>query len=421
MRLKLLLAVWVCTITAYAQETYRFDFTGNPRKGYIGVDASTVYNDTLGYGFDFGQLPSSDGKKPFFFSVNVPDGNYKVTVKLGSSVSAGETTVRAESRRLFIEREKTDAGKFKKETFIVNKRNTRISDTERVRIKPREKKKLNWDNKLTLEFNGPAPRVAEVVIEPTRKPITVFLCGNSTVVDQDNEPWGSWGQMIPRFFTEKVAVANYAESGESANTFLAAHRFDKALTQMRKGDYVFVEFGHNDQKQKGKGKGPWTSFYDSLKEYIVKTREKGATIVFVTPTQRRSFGDDGKIKDTHGEYPAAMRKLAEEEGVPVIELNEMTRTLYETLGVEESRRAFVQYPANTFPGQTKALEDNTHFNPYGAYQIAKCILQGIKDKKLGLARYIKDFEGYDPAHPDDVNTFVWDLSPFTEIEKPDGN
>ena len=421
MRLKLLLAVWVCTITAYAQETYRFDFTENPRKGYIGVDASTVYNDTLGYGFDFGQLPSSDGKKPFFFSVNVPDGNYKVTVKLGSPVSAGETTVRAESRRLFIEREKTDAGKFKKETFIVNKRNTRISDTERVRIKHREKKKLNWDNKLTLEFNGPEPRVAEVVIEPTRKPITVFLCGNSTVVDQDNEPWGSWGQMIPRFFTEKVAVANYAESGESANTFLAAHRFDKALTQMKKGDYVFVEFGHNDQKQKGKGKGPWTSFYDSLKEYIVKTREKGATIVFVTPTQRRSFGDDGKIKDTHGEYPAAMRKLAEEEGVPVIELNEMTRTLYETLGVEESRRAFVQYPANTFPGQTKALEDNTHFNPYGAYQIAKCILQGIKDKKLGLARYIKDFEGYDPAHPDDVNTFVWDLSPFTEIEKPDGN
>ena len=80
--------------------------------------------------------------KTFFFSVNVPDGNYKVTVKLGSSVSAGETTVRAESRRLFIEREKTDAGKFKKETFIVNKRNTRISDTERVRIKPREKKNL---------------------------------------------------------------------------------------------------------------------------------------------------------------------------------------------------------------------------------------------------------------------------------------
>ena len=421
MKLKIVMAALLCATAAYAQEVYRFDFTGKHRRGYVTVDASKVYDDVSGYGFDFGQHPQSDGKSPFFFSVKVPDGNYKVTVKLGSENSAGETTVRAESRRLFIEREKTAAGKFKKETFIVNKRNTHIADGVKVRIKPREKKKLNWDDKLTLEFNGPAPRVAEVVIEPTHKPITVFLCGNSTVVDQDNEPWGSWGQMIPRFFTDKVCIANYAESGESANTFLAARRFEKALTQMKKGDYVFVEFGHNDQKQKGKGKGPWSSFYDSLKEYIVKAREKGATIVFVTPTQRRSFGDDGKIKDTHGEYPAAMRKLAEEEGVPVIELNEMTRTLYETLGVEKSRGAFVQYPANTSPGQTKAREDNTHFNPYGAYQIAKCVLQGIKEHKLGLARYIKDFKGYDPARPDDVDAFVWDLSTFTEIEKTDGS
>lgn len=421
MKLKIVMAALLCATAAYAQEVYRFDFTGKHRRGYVTVDASKVYDDVSGYGFDFGQHPQSDGKSPFFFSVKVPDGNYKVTVKLGAESSAGETTVRAESRRLFIEREKTAAGEFKKETFIVNKRSTYIADGVRVRIKPREKKKLNWDDKLTLEFNGPAPRVAEVVIEPTHKAITVFLCGNSTVVDQDNEPWGSWGQMIPRFFTDKVCIANYAESGESANTFLAARRFEKALTQMKKGDYVFVEFGHNDQKQKGKGKGPWSSFYDSLKEYIVKAREKGATIVFVTPTQRRSFGDDGKIKDTHGEYPAAMRKLAEEEGVLVIELNEMTRTLYEALGVEKSRRAFVQYPANTFPGQTKALEDNTHFNPYGAYQIAKCVLQGIKDNKLKLARYIKDFKEYNPARPDNVDAFVWDLSPFTEIEKPDGN
>ncbi|MCD7711118.1 MAG: rhamnogalacturonan acetylesterase [Porphyromonadaceae bacterium] len=411
----------LCTTAIYAQKSYRFDFTGTPSKGYIGVEATQAYNDTLGYGFDLDQFPSADGKSPFFFSVKVPDGNYKVTVKLGSAISEGETTVRAESRRLFIERQKTKAGKYVKESFIVNKRDTCISDTERVRINAREKNKFNWDDKLTLEFNGPAPRVAEVVIEPTTKPITVFLCGNSTVVDQDNEPWGSWGQMIPRFFTDKVAIANYAESGRAANTFLAERRFDKALTQMKSGDYVFVEFGHNDEKQKGAGKGPWTSFYTSLKEYIVKTREKGATIVFVTPTQRRSFGEDGKIEDTHGEFPVAMRKLAEEEGVPVIELNGMTKILYETLGVENSRRAFVQYPANTFPGQTEALEDNTHFNPYGAYQIAQCVLQGIKDNKLGLARYIKDFKGYDPAHPDAIETFVWDLSPFTEIEKPEGN
>lgn len=423
MRITILSILMCVSSLVYATDgVYKFDFTGGKaRKGYIAVTSEMTYTDERGYGYDLQPTPEAGSNAPFFFSVQVPDGNYKVTVKLGSGRESGETTVRGESRRLFVERCKTETGKYVKCTFNVNKRTTRISDTERVRIKPRERNKLNWDDKLTLEFNGPRPRVAEVIIEPTNKPITVFLCGNSTVVDQDNEPWGSWGQMIPRFFTDKVAVANYAESGESANTFLAARRLDKALTQMKAGDYVFVEFGHNDQKQKGKGKGPWTSFYDSLKQYIVKAREKGATVVFVTPTQRRSFGDDGKIKDTHGEYPMAMRRLAEEEGVPVIDLNEMTRCLYETLGVERSKLAFAHYPANTFPGQTVALEDNTHFNPYGAYQIAKCVLQGIKDNKLGLAKYIKDFKSYNPAYPDVPEAFDWDLSPFTEIEKPDGN
>ena len=309
-----------------------------------------------------------------------------------------------------------------KETFIVFKRNSRISDTEWVRFLRREKKKLNWDNKLTLEFNGPAPRVAEVVIEPTRKPITVFLCGNSTVVDQDNEPWGSWGQMIPRFFTEKVAVANYAESGESANTFLAAHRFDKALTQMKKGDYVFVEFGHNDQKQKGPGKGAFYSFMTSLKTFVDEARARGVYPVLVTPTQRRSFDENGKIKDTHLDFPDAVRWLAEKENIPLIDLHAMTRILYEAMGVEESKHAFVHYPANTYPGQDKPLADNTHFNPYGAYQIAKCVIEGMKQAGLPLVKYLwTDNERYDPACPDARETFKWNESPFTELEKPDGN
>lgn len=118
----------------------------------------------------------------------------------------------------------------KEETFIINKRNQKISEGEYARIKPREKKKLNWDDKLTLEFNGDAPLLSELTIEKASdKVITVFLCGNSTVVDQDNEPWGSWRQMIPRFFDQHVCIANYAESGESANTFLAAKRLKKHL------------------------------------------------------------------------------------------------------------------------------------------------------------------------------------------------
>lgn len=390
-------------------------------KTYL-LDETPRYSEETGYGYDLVAPPAKDSKSPFFFSVRVPDGNYKVTVRLGSRKQAGITTVRAESRRLFIESVPTKKKEFIERTFIVNKRNTHIDGNEYVRIKPREKRKLNWDDKLTLEFNGSVPVCESITIEPADTTVTtVFLCGNSTVVDQDNEPWASWGQMIPYFFDTNVCIANYAESGESANTFIAAGRLKKALSQMKKGDYLFMEFGHNDQKQKGPGKGAYYSFMTSLKTFIDEARLRGAHPVLVTPTQRRSFGPDGHIRDTHEDYPEAMRWLAEKENVPLIDLNEMTRTLYEAMGVEPSKRAFVHYPAGSYPGQTQDFADNTHFNPYGAYEIARCIVEGLKTQVPDLARHLKPFPTFDPAHPDNPDNFHWDDSPFTEIEKPDGN
>lgn len=390
-------------------------------KTYL-LDEAPRYSEETGYGYDLVEPPTKDNKSPFFFSVRVPDGNYKVTVRLGSRKQAGITTVRAESRRLFIESVPTKKKEFIERTFIVNKRNTHIDGNEYVRIKPREKRKLNWDDKLTLEFNGSAPVCESITIEPADTTVTtVFLCGNSTVVDQDNEPWASWGQMIPYFFDTNVCIANYAESGESANTFIAAGRLKKALSQMKKGDYLFMEFGHNDQKQKGPGKGAYYSFMTSLKTFIDEARLRGAHPVLVTPTQRRSFGPDGRIRDTHEDYPEAMRWLAEKENVPLIDLNEMTRTLYEAMGVEPSKRAFVHYPAGSYPGQTQDFADNTHFNPYGAYEIARCIVEGLKTQVPDLARHLKPLPAFDPAHPDNPDNFHWDDSPFTEIEKPDGN
>ena len=390
-------------------------------KTYL-LDEAPRYSEETGYGYDLVETPTKDSKSPFFFSVRVPDGNYKVTVRLGSRKQAGITTVRAESRRLFIESVPTKKKEFIERTFIVNKRNTHIDGNEYVRIKPREKRKLNWDDKLTLEFNGSAPVCESITIEPADTTVTtVFLCGNSTVVDQDNEPWASWGQMIPYFFDTNVCIANYAEGGESANTFIAAGRLKKALSQMKKGDYLFMEFGHNDQKQKGPGKGAYYSFMTSLKTFIDEARLRGAHPVLVTPTQRRSFGPDGHIRDTHEDYPEAMRWLAEKENVPLIDLNEMTRTLYEAMGVEPSKRAFVHYPAGSYPGQTQDFADNTHFNPYGAYEIARCIVEGLKTQVPDLARHLKPFPTFDPAHPDNPDNFHWDDSPFTEIEKPDGN
>ena len=416
-------------VTVKPKDAYYFTFDGNKvLAGYECLAVSRPYSDETGYGYDFQGIPEKDSNKPFFFSVAVPDGDYQVTVRFGSAVKAGVTTVRGESRRLFMENIPTQKGEFKEHTFVVNKRNTLIyPDGARVRIKPREKNKLNWDDKLTLEFNGDAPVVSEVLIEKTSSAVTVFLCGNSTVVDQDNEPWASWGQMIPRFFDAPVSFANYAESGEAANSFIAAGRLKKLLTQMKAGDYIFVEFGHNDQKQKGEGKGAYTSFTESLRVFIRESRARGAYPVFVTPTQRRSFDEKGRIKDTHEDYPDAMRRLAAEENIPLVDLHAMTRTLYEALGVEGSKKAFVHYPANTWPGQTKVLEDNTHFNPYGAYQIAKCVITGLRNLQrqgyqLDFMEYLNpDFIPYSPSMPDPVKLFKWNPSPFAEMEQPDGN
>lgn len=405
-------------------QSYKFDFTpGKKAKdGYIKITSADRYNDANGYGYDLCPSPDGKSKAPFFFSVAVPDGNYHVTALIGSKRHAGETTLRGESRRLFFENVQTKKGELRTCSFVINKRDVRISEKENVRIKPRERSKLNWDNKLTLEFNGDAPQLTELIIERAENITTLFLCGNSTVVDQDNEPWASWGQIIPRFFNDSVCIANYAESGESANTFIAAGRLKKALTQMKPGDYIFMEFGHNDQKQKGPGKGAFYSFMTSLKTFVDEARIRGVHPVLITPTQRRSFDSAGKIQDTHLDFPDAMRWLAEKENIPLIDLHALTRILYEAMGVEKSKHAFVHYPANTYPGQDKPLEDNTHFNPYGAYQIAKCVIEGMKKAGLPIVQYLRsDYEGYNPAHPDALENFKWNDCPFTEVEKPDGN
>jgi len=379
------------------------------------------YREETGYGYDLAATPEKGSKAPFFFSVRVPDGNYKVTVRLGSKKQAGVTTVRGESRRLFVENLPTRKGQFVDETFVINKRNPRISDKESVHIKPREKTKLNWDDKLTIEINGERPQCAAIRIEPDHRVPTLFLTGNSTVVDQDEEPWASWGQMIPRFFDAEVCFANYAESGECADTFIRAGRLKKALSQMKPGDYMFMEFGHNDQKQKGPGRGAYYSFATSLKTFIDEVRQCGGHPVLVTPTCRRAF-KDGKIQPTHADYPDAVHWVAEREQVPLIDLQEMTRVLFEALGEEGSKRAFVHYPAGTYPGQDKALADNTHFNPYGAYQIARCVIEGMKQARLPFVDHLReDVQPFRPSVPDSPDAFHWDESPFVEMQKPDGN
>jgi lysophospholipase L1-like esterase len=423
---------------------WRFDFgTAKIAPGYTAVVPSVKYDEAIGYGFENatelvavnrkGLAALEDGfvtsTKPFYFSVKVPEGNYNVRLTLGDKEGESDIAVRAECRRMMINRLQTKKGEIKTAEFTLHIRDSLIRNASgvysKVKLKPREFAYFHWDNKLTIEFNGSAPKVDAIEITPAASNIvTVFLAGNSTEVDQAEEPYTAWGQMLPSFFVpRKVVVANYAESGEALSSFIAEKRFEKELSLMKAGDYAFVQFGHNDMKQKGPGIGAFTSFKKDLKYFIAEVRKKGAIPVLVTSMQRRSFDSaTGKIKETLENYPEAMRQTAKEENTPLIDLNVMSKTMYEAWGPQKSIKAFVHFPANTYPDQVKELKDDTHFTAFGAYEIAKIIIKGIRQSVPDLARFIKPgTPDFDPAKPDHFSSFYWPASPSTAAVKPDGN
>jgi lysophospholipase L1-like esterase len=228
---------------------------------------------------------------------------------------------------------------------------------------------------------------------------TVFLLGDSTVCDQPREPYNSWGQMLTRFFKPGIAVANHAESGESLRSSLTARRLDKVLSLMKPGDYLFIQYAHNDEKEKGEGVGAFTTYKADLKRFVIASRKLGGIPVLLTPVQRRTFDENGKITNSHGDYPEAVRRLAQEERVPLIDLHAMSTVFYEALGPDKSKLAFKD-------------GDGTHHNNYGSYELAKCVVAGIKANRLRLAKYlVRDFPVFDPRQLDPLETFRVPPSP----------
>lgn len=424
----------------FSQVSRKFDFGSGPvAAGYTAVRHQMLFSDDRGYGFldtsglrdvsrkDRNALSADfvTGSRPFYFSVKVPEGNYRLTLYLGDTQGQSSQTVRVENRRLMLEKLKSNTGEILKTSFLVHVRTPAIAgSSDLVKLKPREQSYFHWDNNLTIEFNGEQPNVCGLEISAADANVTtVFLAGNSTVVDQAEEPYAAWGQMIPAFFKpSRVVVANYAESGETLKAFKRENRLAKILAQMKKGDYLFIEFAHNDQKPGGNHLDPFTTYKQELKSYISEVRKKGGIPVLVTSMHRRNFDEQNRIINTLGDYPEAVRQVGKEDGVPVVDLNAMSKTLYEAWGPELSLKAFVHYPANTFPGQTQKLEDNTHFTPYGAYELARCVALGVCKQVPGLAKELKErFRSFDPSQPDPLDSWNWPLSPQISVIKPDGN
>lgn len=396
---------------AEAAENYKFDFGEGPvAAGYTQVKANTKYSDSQGYGFESGTISSVDrlwdddlttdfltAKGDMVFSVALPQGNYEVTFILGDGENESETTVWAENRKLMLDRITLAGGVFSRQTVSLRRMETRSMDgSVTMSIKDREKDYRTWDKKLTFVISGKAPAVAGIEIKRNDNVTTLWLCGNSTVVDQIMAPWAGWGQMAPGFFKSSLAIANYAESGLTASGFYSMKRLAKILAEVKKGDFVTVQFAHNDQKNQN----DVNNYETTLTKYANEIKAKGATPLFVTSTARQNETDP---KTAVGGLPERMRALGKKLGVTVLDLNQHSITLGKALGGNKEK--MYMYTAS----------DKTHFCEYGAYELARANIEEIKAKVPELAKHLRDdHEAFDSSKPDPLDVLTRAKTPITE-------
>lgn len=355
---------------------------------------------------------------PHLFSVAVPPGNYAVTVTLGDAARATDTTIKAENRRLMLDAIRTRPGEIVTRRFIVNVRNPQLTAPpanapggNAVRLKRREIRSFNWDERLTLEILGTAQGLRTVSIAPVEVP-TLFLLGDSTVTDQPAEPAASWGQMLPVFLTPTIAVANHAESGETLKSFLTELRLDKVLASAKPGDVAMIQFGHNDQKAQ------WpqtfadaqTTYRAYLRTYIAELRRRGVMPILVTSPERRMWTADGHIRRTLADYPDAVRAVGAELDVPIIDLNVDSVRFYEALGQARAPLAF-----------NDGGRDATHHDNYGAWVLARAVAGRMRDVPLLAALVRADLPRFDPGKPPAPETFALAASTIRSSERPAGN
>lgn len=280
---------------------------------------------------------------------------------------------------------------------------------------------------LSVMLIAGATALLSSVSQPQHK-TTIFMIGDSTMANKPLEglnPERGWGQMLPGFLSDDIAVDNHAKNGRSSKSFIDEGLWDVVLERIQPGDYVFIQFGHNDEKPKeDRHTDPGTTFDANLERFCLETRSKGGIPVLFNSIVRRNFGDadakavaaavnqddafysnpdatraDGaaestsaRLVDTHGAYLDSPRNVAAKLGVPFVDMNLITKNLVEGLGPEASKSLFVWVEPNTVPAIPKGRQDNTHLNVHGARTITSLTIDAIAEAVPELKPYVRHYD-----------------------------
>ena len=337
--------------------------------GEIAVDPTDGYTMARGYGFASPQPWHNEDLRDswpgeFFipptatFRIDVPNGNYRISVCLGSEDASSHTSIKAGLGRLMLDRVVTRPGQIVSRSFAFHVD----------------------DGQLKLAFGGPAPKVRRLEIVRDACIPTVFLAGDSPMTDQPSGgyPYCGWGQIRPIFHGCHSSDES-CKIGESTKSFIEEGKMNKRWKTIRRGDYLFVQFAHNDEKDNSGGTKPYTTYQEYLRVYIDGARLRGAQPVLVSPMHRRSFDETGFIRDTHGAYIDAMRRVAVETRTPYLDLASKSKTLFERFSEEGTKRIFLWATPNEYPTLADGVQDNTHFSEFGAIEIAKLVIDCIRE------------------------------------------
>lgn len=254
-----------------------------------------------------------------------------------------------------------------------------------------------------------APSAGAAAAEPTAaEPAaarTVFVAGDSTAATwpASTRPKAGWGQALPAFLQpQDLVVDNLALSGASSKSFVEAGLLDTILAAIRPGDLLIISFGHNDEKTDERHTDPFTTFQQYLSLYIDGARQRGATPVLVTPVERRRFDADGHATASHGDYPQAMIELGASSGVAVVDLTTASRQLWDQLGVEGTKDAFLWQEPGANPNFPDGVSDNTHFQAHGAIDVARLVVDGLLQQRVLSMPAVRNL---DLSVPDDALTW----------------